>query len=163
MGTTEDYIQIMIESLKKKSVLLERILFQNETQRMCLGKKDFEDIDWDGFNTAMVEKEAEIERINDLDEGFQALYDRVGDQLKSDKIQYVEDIKLIQSLIRHLEEQSIQIRTGEERNRAIIEKVMTGRKKEIKQARTSLKVAANYYQTMSNANSLDMISLDRKK
>lgn len=163
MGTTEDYIQIMIESLKKKIIILDRILAKNEVQTKCLEKKEFEKIDWDGFNTAMVEKEAEIDHINEMDEGFQALYDRISDQLKDNKLKYAEEIRVIQSLIKRLEEQSVLIRTGEERNRALIESVMNSRKKEIKQARTSLKVAANYYQTMSKAIAMDSMSVDKKK
>lgn len=163
MGTTEDYIQIMIESLKKKTVILDRILARNEIQTKCLEKKEFDEIDWDGFNAAMVEKEAEIDHINEMDEGFQALYNRISDQLKDNKLKYAEEIKVMQTLIKHLEEQSVLIRTGEERNRALIETVMGGRKKEIKQARTSLKVAANYYQTMSKVMVADAISVDKKK
>lgn len=163
MSSTEDYIQIMIDSLKKKTVILDRILSKNETQKKCLEENEFENIDWDGFNTAMVEKEAEIERVNEIDEGFQLLYDRVSNQIKNDKRKFSSEIKVMQSLIKHLEEQSILIRAGEERNRAMIEKVMVGRKKEIKKARTSLKVAANYYQTMTKITATDMTTLDRKK
>lgn len=163
MNTTEDYIQIMIESLKKKTVLLDRILSKNDVQTKCLERKEFENIDWDEFNMAMVEKEAEIERINKMDEGFQALFDRVSEQLKNNKLKYADDIKIIQSLIKHLEEQSIAIRTGEERNRVLIENAMMSRKKEIKQARTSLKVAANYYQAMSKAIEVDSAIVDSKK
>lgn len=163
MSATEDYIQIMIDSLKKKTVILDRVLLKNEVQTKCLEKSEFEDIDWDGFNTAMVEKEAEIERINEMDEGFQALYDRVSNSLKDDKSKYADEIRIIQTLIKHLEEQSIKIQAGEERNRSMIESVMRSRKKEIKQARTSLKVAANYYQAMSKAVAVDSASVDKKK
>lgn len=163
MNTTEDYIHIMIDSLKKKTVILDRILAKNQLQTQCLENKDFQDVDWDIFNAAMVEKEAEIEHINEMDDGFQALYDRVSNQLADNKLQYADEIRFMQSLIRHLEEQSVQIRTGEERNRAMIEKIMGGRKKEIKHARTSLKVAANYYQSMSKAMSVNLASVDKKK
>jgi len=159
----DNYIQIMLESLKKKSVILDRILAKNEVQAKCLESGEYDSVDWDTFNITVTEKEAEIKRINEMDDGFQALYDRVGNQLKDSKDKYSCEIKEMQRIILELEEKSVKIRTGEERNRAMIEKVMVGRKQEIKQVRMNLKVASNYYKSMQSSLNVDYTSVDSKK
>ncbi len=159
----DDYIQIMIESLKKKSELLDKLIRKNEEQHECIEGKDFESIDWDGFNLLVAEKQTAIDRIVKMDEGFQSLYDRVKEQLNDDKDKYADKIKEIQKLISTITEQGIKISTGEERNRKIIEKVFGNRKKEIKRTRNSLKVANSYAQTMSGEFGFDFSSHDTKQ
>lgn len=151
MATTGDYIQIMIDSLKKKLIILDRIIQKNQVQADCINSKSFDEVDWDTFNIAMTEKEAEIERINEMDEGFQSLYDRVGEQIKADKNMYANQIREIQSLITEIESRSIAIRTGEAKNKATLESVLGGRKTEIRQARKSLSAVSSYYQTMQKS------------
>ena len=159
----DDYIQIMIESLDKKSELLDRLIRKNEAQYECVAGKEYDDIDWDAFNLLVAEKEAAIERIVKMDEGFQSLYDRVKEQLGADKDKYADRIKEIQKLIEKVTGQGVKISTGEERNRKIIEKVLGSKKKEIKRTRNSLKVANSYAQTMSGDFGMDLSSQDIKK
>ena len=158
----EDYIQIMIESLKKKSELLDKLIRKNEAQYECINGKEFGDVDWDAFNLLVAEKQTAIDRIVKMDEGFQSLYDRVKEQLSEDKDKYADKIKEIQKLITIITEQGIKISTGEERNRKIIEKVFGNRKNEIKRTRNSLKVASSYAQTMSGDFGMDFSSHDTK-
>ena len=67
----DDYIQIMIESLTKKSELLDRIIRNNEEQHECVSGKSYEEINWDSFNLIVAQKQASIDRIVKMDEGFQ--------------------------------------------------------------------------------------------
>ena len=159
----DDYIQIMIESLKKKSELLNDIIGFNEKQHDCVADKKYEEVDWDEFNLVIAQKESVIERIVKMDEGFQSLYDRVKEQLNDDKDKYAEQIRQIQKLIETVTGQGVKITTGEERNRKIIEKLFSGRKKEIKRTRNSLKVASSYAQTMSGDFGMDLSSQDIKQ
>ena len=159
----DDYIQIMIESLTKKSELLDKLIRKNEAQHDCVAGKSFDEIDWDGFNLIVVEKQTAIDRILKMDEGFQNLYDRVKEQLNEDRDKYAEQIKEIQRLIEVITGQGVKITTGEERNRKIIEKVFGNRKKEIKRTRNSLRVASSYAQTMSGDFGMDFSKHDSKK
>lgn len=145
----DDYIQIMIESLSKKSELLDKIIRSNEEQHECVADKTFDEVDWDSFNLIVEQKQQSIDRIVKMDEGFQSLYDRVKEQLNGDKEKYSEQIREIQRLIGIITDQGAKITTGEERNRKIIEKTFGNRKKEIKRTRNSLKVASSYAKTMS--------------
>ena len=153
----------MIESLQKKSELLDKIIRKNEDQHDCVANKDYEDIDWDVFNLIVAEKQTAIDRIVKMDEGFQSLYDRVKEQLNEDSDKYADKIKEIQRLIEKVTSQGVKITTGEERNRKIIEKVFNNRKKEIRRTRNSLKVASSYAQTMSGDFGIDLSSQDIKQ
>lgn len=148
MDKMDDYVQIMVESLQKKSELLERLITKNAAQTAVVEGKDFDEIDWDAFNLLVAEKEIAIDRINKMDEGFQSLYDRVKNQLNDGKDKYASQIKEIQRLIGVVTDQGVQIRTEEERNRKLIESVLGGKKKTIRTTRNSLKVANSYAQTM---------------
>ncbi len=158
----DDYIRIMIESLTKKSELLERIIRKNEAQHDCVAGKDYNEVDWDTFNLIVAEKQAAIDRIVKMDEGFQSLYDRVKEQLNDNRDKYADKIKELQRLITVITDQGVKITTGEERNRKIIEKVFGDRKKEIRKTRNNLKVANSYAQTMSRDFGEDFSSTDLK-
>lgn len=151
MEKMDDYVQIMVESLEKKSELLARLIEKNTAQTACIEGKTFDEIDWDAFNLLIAEKEIAIDRINKMDEGFQSLYDRVKQQLNEDKDKYAAQIKEIQRLIGVVTDQGVEIRTEEERNRKLIESIMGGKKKTIRQTRNSLKVANSYAQTMNGS------------
>ncbi len=159
----DDYIQIMIESLTKKSELLEKLIQKNEEQHTCVKDKEFDEIDWDSFNLIVEQKQASIDRIVKMDEGFQSLYDRVKEQLNENKDKYADKIKELQRLITVITDQGVTITTGEERNRKLIEKVFDGRKKEIRRTRNNLKVANSYAQTMSGDFGMDFSAHDKKQ
>ncbi len=145
----DDYIQIMIESLTKKSELLDKLIQKNEEQHKCVNGKAFDDIDWDSFNLIVEQKQASIDRIVKMDEGFQSLYDRVKAQLDENRDRYADKIRELQRLITVITDQGVRITTGEERNRKIIENIFGSRKKEIRRTRNNLKVANSYAQAMS--------------
>ena len=159
----DDYIQIMIESLKKKSELLADLIEYNEKQHDTVSGKEFDDVDWDAFNLLIAQKDAAIERIIKMDEGFQSLYDRVKEQLGEDKDKYADKIREIQRLIEMITGQGIKIQTGEERNRKMIEKILGDRKKFIRKSRNTLKAANSYAQTMSGDFGMDFSSNDIKQ
>ncbi len=159
----DDYIQIMIESLKKKSELLDRIILSNEEQHECVAGKTYDEVNWDSFNLIVEQKQASIDRIVKMDDGFQSLYDRVKEQLNENRDRYADSIKEIQTLIVQITDKGAKITTGEERNRKIIEKLFGSRKKEIKRTRNSMKVASSYAQTMSGDFGTDFSSQDIKQ
>lgn len=160
----DDYVQILLESLKRKETLLDKIIQKNISQANCVQDKEYEDIDWDAFNLLVTEKEILIDRINVMDEGFQSVYDKVKVQLEEDKLKYADQIREMQEIIKRLTDKGVEIRAGEERNRKMIEAVMTGRKKVIRQTRNSLKVADSYHQAMTmNYGQENSISVNKKK
>ena len=163
MNEVQSYLQMMIESLNKKNAVLSKIIEKNQAQSDCIHDKDYSDIDWDRFNVLIAEKETLIERINELDAGFQSLYDRVSGKLDKEKDFCKEEIKTLQDLITKITDKGVEIQTSEERNRARIERVLMGAKKEIRKSRVSMQAVSNYYKSMS-APEADISGLvDKKK
>ena len=163
MNEVQSYLQMMIESLNKKEAVLAKIIEKNSAQSDCIHDKDYGDVDWDRFNVLIAEKETLIERVNELDSGFESLYGRIRDDLERNKSSYKEEIRMLQDLITKLTDQSVEIKAAEERNRARIEKVLMGAKKEIRKSRKSMQAVSNYYKSMSVPDADNSGLVDKKK
>lgn len=163
MNETQNYLQMMIESLRKKDGVLSKIIEKNEAQAACISEKEYGEIDWDKFNVLIAEKETLINRINEMDQGFQSLFNRVREEVEAHKDTYRVEIASMQELITALTDKATRIQTQEERNRAKIESVLLGAKKEIKKTRKSMQAVSNYYKSMSNPSGEINATMDRKK
>ncbi len=163
MADEQKYIAIMIESLHKKEALLDSLLVKTEAQSECICEKEYGDIKWDSFNVLIAEKQSALDRLNELDSGFETLYERVKDALQEHKEQYADEVRLMQDLIKKITDKGISIQTAEEKNRSNIERIMGNAKREIRQARTSVKVASNYYKSMNRLTAQESRFVDRKK
>ena len=163
MNETQNYLQMMIESLRKKDDVLTKIIEKNKAQAECIHDKEYGEIDWDRFNVLIAEKDTLIERINELDGGFQSVYDRIKAELDKNKDSYKKEIGELQGLITKLTDKGVEIQTGEDRNRARIERVLMGAQKEIRKSRTSMQAVSNYYKSMSTPEVDNTGVVDKKK
>ncbi len=159
----EQYIKIMIESLQKKDRILEKLIERCDDQAAVIANHDYADIKWDQFNGLIADKEILIDQLTELDDGFEALYERVGDELKTNKESYVEEIKRIQALIRELTDKGALIRAKEEKNRANLERVLKPAKKEIKSSKKSMSVINSYNNSMNGGANTSSGWVDKKK
>jgi gas vesicle protein len=151
MEGIESYLQIMIEGLTKKEALLDILLDKNKAQLQCVKGKEYEDVDWDVFNLLVSEKDVAINKINEIDDGFTDVYERIRDEVINNKDKYRDQVQKLQELITRLTEKGARIQTEEERNRQIIDAIFQKTRQQIKTQRTSINVASNYYRTMSNS------------
>lgn len=151
--------------LKKKEKLLDRLIEKNNAQEACIKNKVYEDVDWDTFNMLVAEKEAAIDRIVVLDEGFEETYRLVKDEVESNREVYRNKIKELQEIIVRLTDKGTRIQTGEQRNRQNIDNIFLATRKEIKKQRTGLKAVSTYYNTMRNSviRAAEDSVLDQKK
>ena len=94
---TENYLQIMIDSLLKKIEILKKVSELNEQQSALLDDKEF---DGDKLQSNMESKAAYIDELNSLDEGFQSVFDRVREDVEEYKANYKESIAKLQALIK---------------------------------------------------------------
>lgn len=165
MESIDNYLQVMIDSLKKKEKLLDRLIEKNNAQEACIKNKVYEDVDWDTFNMLVAEKEAAIDRIVVLDEGFEETYRLVKDEVESNREVYRNKIKELQEIIVRLTDKGTRIQTGEQRNRQNIDNIFLATRKEIKKQRTGLKAVSTYYNTMRNSviRAAEDSVLDQKK
>ena len=155
----KEYIAILIQSLEKKRELLDKIIAKNKEQKYLF---EDEGSDPDRLEENMREKSEFIDQLNELDEGFQQIYDRVKMTLQGNKDSYKEEIRTMQGLITEITEKSTTVQAQEQRNRALAEKRFANVKKGIRKARTSNQAASRYYKSMANLNVVDSQFLDEK-
>ena len=92
-------------------------------------------------------------------------HNKIKDEVISNKDKYRSYVLRLQELITVLTDKGVQIQTGEERNRQIIDSIFLKTRQEIKKQRTGLNVASTYYRTMSNSvvRAAETSILDEKK
>lgn len=156
----ETYVEIMIQSLNKKLKVLDKIIEVNAQQKLILenAKAPIEE-----FDKAVEEKSQLIEQMQQLDSGFEKLYTRVQEELQTNKTEYAEQIKAMQSLIRKITDKSMQIQAEEARNKDLMVRKFAFVKETAKNVRTNSKVASQYYKNMMKLNYVDPQFMDNKK
>lgn len=156
----QTYIDIMIQSLERKIQVLDQIIEVNIRQENILEDKKAE---IDEFDKCVEEKATLIEQMQQLDSGFEKLFERVSEELKENKTNHVEDIKKLQSRIRKITDKSMEIQAQEARNKDLMVRKFTYVKETAKSLRTNSKVASQYYKNMMKLNFVDPQFMDNKK
>lgn len=158
--TSMNYILILLQDLKKKDLVLDRIIDANKRQKEALEDPN---LDPDDFDKLVEEKSLLIEELERLDNGFEQIYSRVKEELQGNKEKYKEEIRQMQKLIRGLTEKSATIQTGELRNKELMQKKFSEVKKQVREIRASQKVVNQYYRNMMKSNYIDPQFMDNKK
>ncbi len=154
------YIGIMIDSLRRKLAILDEMLECSKGQKALLENPNLEPEEFQ----ADVQKKAElIEKLEQLDEGFDALYQRVKEELQENKEKYKDEIRQMQELIRLITEQSARIQTIEMRNKECVEAKFASVRKQAREVRNSQKIVQQYYRNMQKINYIDPQFMDNKK
>ena len=156
----ENYLLIMIQSLKKKIQVLDCIIDANVRQ-----KADLEDpnLDPDDFDKTVEEKTKYIEQLDLLDSGFDKLFARVKEVLENDKAAYKNEIKEMQTLITRITEKSSEIQVQEARNKELMSQKFAKIHKQARDVRVSQQAVNQYYQNMKKLNVIDPQFMDNKK
>ncbi|MCX4268330.1 MAG: flagellar protein FliT [Lachnospiraceae bacterium] len=156
----KNYLKIMIGSLYKKIAVLDDISEENEKQRLLFLKEDIEPED---LEETLERKQELIDKLNELDEGFQSIYDRLKEELQGHPEKYKDEVKEMKELISQITGKSMVVQTEEERNKLAVQEYFSRFKSGIRQARTSQKAAVNYYNNMNKLNHIGAQFMDRKK
>lgn len=143
---TTNYLQIMIDSLKKKKDILIKIVSLNEKQNEILSK---EELNQDAFENNMHEKGECIDELEKLDEGFQSVFDRIKEELSNNKQLYSDEIATMKKLIKEVTELGAKVEVQEARNKVKVEAMFRREHQEHKEAKRSASMAKSYYQNMS--------------
>lgn len=107
MEKNNNYVNILMESLQKKIEILNEIIKLNEEQKAIITK---EKLDMDRLDDNIRDKGELIDRLNMLDDGFQTVFERVQDELTTNREQYHDEILKMQSYIKKITEQSMTIK-----------------------------------------------------
>lgn len=154
------YLNVLEDSLKKKSVVLDKIQVANLAQSDLLKAEKF---DMEAYDRYVDEKDACIGELEKLDEGFESLYDKIREELLGNKALYAGQIKRIQDLISEITEKSVSIQALETRNRDAVTAYFSREKQALGQGRRNSKAAYGYYQNLNKAIQEDASIMDMKK
>lgn len=157
---TEGYLQILIESLEKKIIVLDQIIDMDKRQAEISAHRP---MDMEAYDEVVEEKDKLVDEINRLDDGFSSTYELIGDEVKNHPQQYREQVLKLQELIRDAVDRGVTIEAQEKRNRAALENVFRMKRQEIKKLKTSASAATRYYKSMSRINDIDPQLMDKKK
>ena len=156
----DNYLSVLEDSLKKKLQILDELTDYTTQQQELL---KVEELDYEAFDRLVDQKDPLIQRIMELDQGFETVYDRIKEQLLGNKEQYAAQIKALQSLIGELTDKSVKLQTMEQRNKSAVEQQFRKSREKIRQGRQNKQAALNYYKNMNNSNYVPPQFLDDKK
>lgn len=156
---TDNYIDIMLQSLKKKEQVLKAIVDENLKQREIL-----EDVNGeaDAFDATVEAKAKLIEQLEQLDSGFEKLFARMKEELEGNQDKYAEQIRQMKEYIKKITDKSIEIQAQEARNKDLMTSKFATIKKQVKTMRKSSAAASEYYKTMAKLNYVDPQFMDGK-
>lgn len=160
MKQVSDYLKILEESLSKKVTILQALLEESKHQGELA---DSEDFDLDVFEETLEQKDALLNQLEELDNGFDSVFDQIQAEVKQDAKEYKTEIQSLQQLIRKCTDIGVEIQATEERNKAKLAVKFAGQQRELRQIKTSTQVASTYYKSMSSQHMSDPYFLDEKK
>ena len=142
----ENSLRILSDSLDKKMDVLRRIQNYNREQEKVFteGQTDLK-----AFDRAIEEKDALIEELVKLDDGFEALFERISGELKENKQAYAPQIAILQKKISEITEFSMSIQAQEARNKKLVEEFFSKERSKLGNERKGSKAAYDYYKSMS--------------
>lgn len=152
--------QILLQSLEKKTLLLDRMIQQNSVQEEIL-KAD--DLDMDAFDEAINKQGSYLEELDKLDQGFEAVYDRVRQELIQDKERYRAEITRMKELIQQITDKIVTLNAGNMRNKVLAENQFKKKRISIGTGASKNRAARNYYNNMNNLNYVSPQFYDSKK
>ncbi len=139
-------IDLMVESLTKKKQLLSEILNYTKDQTALLAK---EELDLRSFNNIMKNKQVRIEKLLQIDQGFESIYERIKVPISSQPEIYKDAILKMKQLIKETADMGIDVQVQEQRNKVQFDSKSQNVKGEVKAFRNH-KSAMNTYQNNYN-------------
>ncbi|MDF2541061.1 MAG: hypothetical protein K0S47_779 [Herbinix sp.] len=141
------YLALLADTLQKKSHLLDKLTILTDEQESIISAGRVED---DRFQEIMDEKEKHILSLQQLDDGFELIYNRVKEELSGNAAIYKEIIRNLQELITKVTDKSVSLQASEMRNKSKMEAYMMTKRKEIRNVKMSNQTVANYYNNMAS-------------
>lgn len=160
MDTSKEYIIILRDSLKKKISVLTEIRQANERQKQIVSAEQFDEA---AFDANLEEKDVLIQKLEELDQGFETVYNHVREELMSNSSAYGAEISELKELISMITALSMDIQAEEQRNKELAARCFEKMRRHVSDTKQTQRIAANYYQTMAKSAYMEPQFLDKKK
>lgn len=154
------YIQLLADTLEKKSEVLTRLINLTEKQESLIASDPFLE---DDFLQLISSKEEQLLTLAKFDVGFEQIFDSVKEELINSKQKYVTEITDLKKQITKITDMSVKLQALEKRNKSKMEVLLAKKRKDIKGARISNQTATNYYKTMAQQHESQSFFYDKKK
>ncbi len=155
------YLNVLIDTLRKKEELLNTLIELTKEQDSILAESKFS---LDRFDSIMQDKDKVINQLNQVENGFEVIYQRVEKELPANKEQIKTEILEIQKLIRNITDKSMSIQALESKNKEKLIIQLAGRRQEIRNFKATNLAADRYHQNMANQHQEGQsYFLDKKK
>lgn len=154
------YVKMLCSLLEKKASVMKEIISVTKRQEDIIQQSV---VDWDAFDETLEQKEKLIDQINELDLGFDRIYQKVSEEMKLRKYLYADQIKKMQEYIKYLTDTSVAVQAQEQRNKLRMDQCFKMRRQEIKLRKEGQKTAAKYYNNMSSGYDSNSMYMDKKK
>lgn len=155
-----EYLDVLIQSLRKKLVLLNRISILNQEQREILQDEEAAP---DVFDINVRDKGDLVDQIVALDAGFDEVYAHIKDLMERDHSAYEDQLEQMRELIRQVMAKDASVRAEEQRNYELAQRKFANVKKQVREVKASRKMVNSYYQNMMSQKPGDAMFLDNKK
>lgn len=116
----------------------------------------------DDFDEVVEAKSRLIDQLNNLDSGFEKLFERTKEELNGHKEDYKEQIRTMQEHIRSITDKS-KIQSQEARNKDLMTLKFASIKKQAREVRVGTQAASRYYKSMSGTGYMEPQFMDNKK
>lgn len=154
------YIRMMLDVLEKKEVHLTRLLELTTEQEKLLKDEEFNEAE---FALIIEKKSGNLRKLEELDNGFQSIYNRVAEEMKEHKEEYKEQIIEMQGIISRITDLGVKLTALENKNKAVLEVKLQGKKQNIRQFKVSKQTADKYYKNMIGMQTGASYFMDQKK
>ena len=155
-----EYLDVLIQSLRKKLVLLNRIAILSKEQRELLQD---EDMTPDAFDLNVRDKDDLVQQIVVLDEGFDEVYAHIKDLMERDHAMYEDQLSQMRELIRQIMAKDASIRAEEKRNYELAQRKFASIKTKVREMKASQKMVSSYYKNMMRQKPGEAAFLDNRK
>ncbi len=156
----ETYIDIMMQSLRKKEQVLDAIIRLDDLQKEQLENPESP---VEAFDQTVEDKAALIEQMEQLDSGFDKLYAHVREELSANRERYAQQIRSMQELIRSITDKSVRIQAQEARNKELMIQKFSRVKRQAREIRANSRATTQYYKNMMQLNVVEPQFMDNKK
>lgn len=126
----DTYVDVLLTSLKKKAQVLEKLdrVVAKQEKALKNSKPDIDELD------ELQQQEGDlIAEMEQLEEGFEKVYQRAGEELSKERQKYRSQIEQMQCYIKSITDLTVKIKAQEERNRQYMEMFFKNKKREIRQ------------------------------
>lgn len=159
MNNVNTQLDLLIEVLRKKAGYLQQLLTYTQEQSIVLEKDEIE-----GFNDLIQPKEELIDKVIEIDDYFQTIYENIRGIIEKHPELYKEKVQIMKQVITIIGDLGVAITVQEGRNKNYFDFKAKAEKKEHTDLRQSNKIVSNYYSNMNKQKKINQSpSFDSKK